>query len=355
MGRHATGWKIGLRDGAKTWTVYWWSVEEQRQVELSTGETDPKRAAEAAPKIYADHAHGKLKSRGVKPSPSLDLEPLAVNWITSMKGLISDDTLAIYSIYFESQLVKSFPNLTDVTTAKAREFITRRLSEVSGKSVRKELSPLRGLVSWAAEKGYIQNPPMIPGVPKKALGTPFSVKRRKPAVALTPEEVEAFLAALPIWKVKLGFVRPRFILTYEMALRTSLVDRLSSPEHWYPGSLYLDLDAFVMKNREPTGNRLTARAIQTLEQSYSKPGPIYGAKDYRLVVQEAAKALPEEKRGLLNASHLRSAGITHYCARGATLNAAQRFANHKLSSTTDRYMRATERDNEDELRRQGRL
>jgi len=358
MGRHATGWKIRLPKRSKTYTVYWWDIEEQRQHEYSTKQTDPEAATKVAPKIYAKHVGSTApKSRGVKPTPSLKLDDVAVDWIEAMRGQIGDGTLASYSGSFDSFLVPSFPLLSDLfDDAKKADYVSVRLKQVQGKTVRKELSALRGLASWAHTQGLIDKLPSIPSIPKKALGTKHTKKRRSKAIPLTPEEVEAFLAALPERAPKLGVVRARFVLSYEMALRPSLVDRLSCPDHWTPKSRYLDLDGASMKGREESLKRLTKRAIEALEASYRKPGLLYGHHDYRVVVRAAAAAsLTPDKAAKFTPAHLRSAGITHYCRAGASLPAAQRFADHRLASTTDKYMRATEKDNEDELRRQGRL
>lgn len=358
MGRHASGWRIRLPSRSKTYSVLWWDVEQQRQIELSTRETDVKRATEAAKRIYADYYSGKIqvKSRGVKPGPSLALEDVALDWIEAKKGQIAANTLASYSGYFESHLVPYFPSLSDVTTAKIKGYISDRLKVVRGLTVRKELSALRGLVSWAAETGLIPEAMLVPGVPKKVQGTAFATKRRSKPSQLSVVEIETFLAHLPVEAPRLGFVRSRFVLQYDMGLRPSLVDRLEAPKHWYPGSDRLTLDAKSMKGREDSDKLLTKRAKEALEQSYRGPGLLFGTHDYRLVVAEAARlSLPTEKAKTFTAAHLRSAGITHLIEDGATLSEAQVFADHKLATTTDRYIKTSQRALEDFLRRQGRI
>jgi site-specific recombinase XerD len=282
------------------------------------------------------------------------MEDAAVKWIEASRGLIADNTLTTYAQYFSSHLVDAFPSLLDVTPSSVKEYITKRLAVVRAQSVRKELSALRGVTAWAAETGLIAEQPLIPGIAKKVQGTAWSKKRRSKAGRLEVEEIEAFLAALPVTVAKIGFVQARFVLQYEMALRPSLVDRLSAPEHWYPGSKYLTLDASSMKARTESEKLLTHRAKQALEDSYRGPGLIYGCHDYRLVVAEAALVLPPEKAATFTTAHLRSAGLTHLVDQGASLAEVQAHADHKLASTTDRYLRSSKKSLEAFLVRRGR-
>jgi site-specific recombinase XerD len=359
VGRHAEGWKIRIRDGEKTYKVYWRSVEDQRRYEFSTGETDAKRATEAAARIYSDHTSGKVqvKSRGVKPGPSLALEDVAVDWIEAMIGQISKGTLASYSGYFESHLVKAFPTLGDLfDEQKKSAYLSDRLKKVQGKTVRKELSALRGLASWAHQQGLIDSVPTIPSVPKRAMGTNYQKRRRAKADRLEVEELEAFLAGLPESTRRLGIVRARFVLQYEMALRSSTVDRLECPKNWSPGLKYLVIPAGDIKGREDTEKLLTKRAFAALEASYKKPGVIFGHHDYRVVVAAAAaKALPPDKAKKFTMGHLRSVDLTHMADAGAGLSALQEHADHKLATTTNVYLRRSKKALEEELKRQGKL
>jgi site-specific recombinase XerD len=122
------------------------------------------------------------------------------------------------------------------------------------------------------------------------------------------------------------------------------------------GSKYLNVNPGAMKNREESEKLLTKRAKQALETAYKKPGLLFGPHDYRLVVAEAAaKAFPPQKARRFTTAHLRSAELTHMADSGASLAAIQSMADHKLSSTTDRYIRSSKKALEQELRRQGRL
>ena len=354
MGRHAKGWTIRLPKGSKTYSARWWSVEEQRQIELSTGETDRKRAEIEAPKIYAKYTNRKLKSRGVKPEPLLDTLDTSVKWIASLEGVLADNTLVTYSGYFESLLAPFFPNLTDVTAPKFKEYIAKRLEEVQAPTIRHERSALNMLLQWAQERGLIEEAPLLPPVPKRALGTPYKHKRRQKPGELVQEEIEAFLEALPIRTKKLGFVRPRFILGYETFLRPSTLDRLKSPNHWVKGSNYLTLTSRSMKGRKEHTLPLSDRAREALETAYQRPGYLFGKHDYRLVVEKAAKVLPEHKRAWFIGAHLRSAGVTHFSDGDAPVTAAQYGAAHSQATTTNRSIKPSQKAFEQALIRQGR-
>jgi len=243
-----------------------------------------------------------------------------------------------------------------VTPAKCKEYMAARLQKVRSQTVRHELSALRTLLAWAAETGIIEEAPTIPSVPKRVLGSPYEKKRRTKPDQHSVEDIENFLLALPVFTPKIGFVRARFILGYEMVLRPSLLDRLETPQHWSKGLDYLTIDADIMKGRRPSRKRLTARAKAALEEACpAKPGLIFGHHDYRLVVQAAALTLPAEKREHFTGAHLRSAGLSHFLEAGASLSAAQHLADHLHATTTDRYLRTSETALTKELERQGRL
>jgi integrase len=273
-----------------------------------------------------------------------------------MASTIDPGTIASYALYLETHWEPHFPSLLDVNTTAVKGRIAERLLVVKAETVRKELSALRGLMAWAVESGLISDAPVIPGVPKRVQGNSFAKRRRSKPGELTQAEIRKFIAALPLSTPKLGPVRARFILGYEMALRPSLLDRLSTPEHWRPGSDWLDLPAWAMKGRRDSRKRLTRTACLALESLELEPGLIFGDHDYRDVVAKAAAvALPPEKAATFTAAHLRSAGITHFLERGASLPNAQALADHKHASTTDRYVRASEKGIEKELKRQRRI
>lgn len=357
MGRGTQGWRVRRRPGQAVYKVVFWSPADRRQVELSTGETEPRRAAERAAQLFAEAQRSKRRfGRGSSCVAPLSTSEAGVTWLKSQIGLLDSKTLETYSIYLESHLAPAFPSLLDIAPLSVKEYSAERLKVVRAQTVRHELACLRCLVRWAVERRLLADEPLIPSLPRGAQGVQFATRRRAKPDELSRGEVEAFLAALPNETSRLGPVRPRFVLEYEMALRPSTLDRLSVPEHWRPGQTWLVLDASALKTRRPSRKPLTERAIQALEMAYQGPGLLFGEHDYREVVEKAAKAaLAPEKAALFAAAHLRSAAITHLLDAGAPLTAAQAFADHKHATTTDRYVRASEKSLLDELRRQGRI
>lgn len=360
MGSSTQGFKIRTRPGRKTKTVVFWHPGEKRQVERSTGESDPKRAKARGAQIFAEElAVVREKGDGDQcVAPPLSTDSLAVEWLRTLRKLLDDGTIAAYAQAFESHLVPAFPSLRDVTTTSWRAYVAKRLQTVTAQTVRKELTPMRGLLAWCEETGRLKEIPRLPGVPKRATGTQFKTRRRSKPDSVSPEETRAILDCLPEWSNRLGPVRSRFVLQYEMGLRSKTIDRLSKPEHWNTGSDWLDLPASTLKGRRASRKLLTDRAKEALKEACRglESGLIFGAHDYREQITAAAeKVLDADRAKRFTATHFRSEAITHLLDAGAPLTAAQTFADHKLATTTDRYVMPSQRALEAELRKLGRV
>lgn len=361
-GGKATGFRLRTKPGHATKTVIFWDPRLKKQRELSTGETDPARAKARAFQIVARELASAAPSGGGQQClVAHSTEKLAAEWVKSLKGSLDDKTLAAYLTSFEAHLVPAFPSVHDVTTTTWRAYIRDRLAVVQAQTVRKELSPMRGLLSWCVEEKRIINElPNLPGIPKRATGAEFAKRRRSKPDEISPEEARAIIAALPEWSNEIGPVRARFRLQYAEGLRSTTLDKLSKPEHWREGSDWLSLPAATLKGRVAKKKRLSDEGKVALKDACQglAEGPIFGAHDYREHIAAAAKAVfaeGDERRDRFTATHLRSAAITHFLDGGAPLTAAQAFADHKLATTTDRYVRASQRALEAELRRQGRV
>ena len=132
------------------------------------------------------------------------------------------------------------------------------------------------------------------------------------------------------------------------------MDRLSAPEHWRPGSDWLELPAAIMKTKKASRKLLSTRAKAALESAYRGPGRIFGHHDYRKQIAKAVKAVLDETRaGRFCAQHFRSERITHFFDAGGKLLQASKLADHSRASTTDIYARPSEKLLVRELRRQG--
>ncbi len=359
MARRAQGWKLRIPTGSKSYSVRFWSQTEHRQIEFGTGESDARRAAKRAAELYSEAVRRKRFPQRRRPCVGAPLSTLGLGteWIRTRRGLLDDATLTQYAIILGSHLAPAFPSLLDVDAASVRAYQATRLSEVQVGSLRHELAVLRGILRWAHEKGHLADEVYVPPPPRGATGTRWTVRRcRAKPDELSPSEIAALIAALPERGPRLGPVRSRFELQYELGLRPATLDRLSVPEHWHPGSDYLTITADVMKGRKPSRKRLTRLAKEILERVAPKRGLIFGVHEYRKYIAAAASvALEPAKAAKFAAAHLRSSAITHFLDRGAPLTAAQRFADHLRATTTDKYVRASERALEAELARQGKL
>ena len=342
MARRAEGWKL-RRPTAKSryWSVrFRWAGQD---IERSTGQTDPDRAAEEAARIYSAFVRNPPRGRA-EQRPAGDLGEACEQWLTELLPTHDRGTVASYATTVESHWLRFFSGLHDVTEDRARAYMLTRLQRVRAVTVRKELSQLRNFVQWAAERGLMP-PTTIPSVPKRTTGTAFSKRRRVAAPELTKAEVEALLAALPEWstsrKVERFPVRSRFVVAYETGLRPELLDQLSVPQHYRKGWTKLVVAPEADKQRWAREVAITDRARQALDSVCPKAGLVFGAHDYRWHLRRAAEAaLPPEKAEAFCGAHLRSARATHWLDAGAPLTAVQYGLGHKRLETTARYVRA---------------
>lgn len=357
MAGRKRSWTVRLPARAKTWTVRVWLPEEHRTVELSTGESDPDRAESRGAQLAAELLAGSKAPPAPRRSTcdGLSTAVVAVDWLAACKGRLGELTVGAYALAVKSHLGKAFPSLLDVGYDSVKGYIDQRLKEVQPPTVRHELSVLRLLCEWAVEQHKLSRPPQIPGMPKRASGTAYSKPRRAKPDENSPDEIRAFLDALPERSALGYWVRPRFELQYETGLRSSTLDKLEVPKHWRPGARELRLEKMVLKNRRAYTLPLTDRAVAILKRVAPKTGIVFGKHDLREFTEAAAEAaLPEGKADRFAPIHLRSAFITHLLDQGAPLTVAQGAAGHARPSTTDRYSRTSERKVAEGLRKLGR-
>lgn len=218
--------------------------------------------------------------------------------------------------------------------------VRKRLREARAKTVRSEVSALRNLLRWLVETGELAEMPLVPSVPKSALGVPSKQRTRVAAPELAPSEVKRFLAKLPDKSALGWWVRPRCELLYETGLRPFTVDALSVPEHWAPRSTTLKITDEIDKEGFARELPLTKRAIAILKRCAPEAGVIFGQhKYYRYIRKAAALALSPAKAAIFTGQHLRSARATHLLDGGASITGAQYLLGHRRAATTSRYVR----------------
>jgi integrase len=354
MARYAEGWKLLPPEPGRKNRIVRFRVNGER-FELSTGTSDPIEAAKAAERIYADHVQrAPQKLKIVRRGDAPPLDDLISTWLAT-DATLDPDTARVWETYGRHWL-EHWETLADVTDVTATDYRDKRLRKVQGTTVRKELGALRRFLTWCHERGYLPRIVTVPGVRSKVTGTKHPLRHRVAAPELSPDQIEAVLAALPAWseskRVERFAIRARFRVQYETGLRPSTIDGLSVPEHYSPGATSLRITADIDKTRSVREVPLTAAARESLDATIAgmppRPdggpfrGAVFGGHDYREHLTEAArKALPHAAAEVFTGAHLRSARLTHLLERTGNVAGVQHLAGHADTRSTSRYLRPT--------------
>lgn len=349
MGRKSNGFVLVCRRG-----VYRarWTLNGQR-VELSTGERDREQALRIAAQLYADASAERPVRRVVRRATDGDLLELAAEWLAAVEGSYAPETIESWISYARTHWAPAFGGrlgrlLADGAIAT---YGRDRLRHVLRKTVLKELSALRGFLGWLHEQGRIAEVPPVPELPRRAVGVRSGTQRER-AVALSPAQVEAFLAELPVRMPRSGYpLRARMEWAYETGLRPATIDRIEIPRHWAPGRRVLELTADVDKARFARPVPLSSRAVELLELRAAElrdlahaegrspwPAAVWGPVVARKhVVAAAARA------GVPGAAvyDLRHARVTHDLERGGDMVGVGYLVGHRQATTTSRYAHGT--------------
>src|SRR5690349_4346578 len=188
MGRRAEGWTIRRR--VRGGVYYLRASIGGRQVERSTGHRDRAKASKEASRIYADMVR---RERASAPRPKRrgeqELEGLIARWLAHRASSLDEETRATYEGYSSAHWIPFFGNLSGITTETCEDYLARRLTVVKARTVRKELSALRGFLRWCRIDDVV-----VPSVGKNVTGTSFAKRRRAPAIELSPAEVTKLVA-----------------------------------------------------------------------------------------------------------------------------------------------------------------
>jgi hypothetical protein len=216
MARHPEGWRLLPPQAGRKNRIVRFRVNGER-FELSTGTSDPVSAAQAAERIYADHVQrAPQKVKVVRRGATEPLEDLISTWLAT-DATLDPDTAEVWESYGRHWL-DHWETIADVTDVTATDYRDKRLRKVQGTTVRKELGALRRFLGWCHDRGHLPRVVTLPGVPSKVTGTKHAQRRRVAAPDLSPDECEAFLAALPAWsdskRVERFAIRARFRVQY---------------------------------------------------------------------------------------------------------------------------------------------
>lgn len=346
MARPSQGWKLRPpRDACGSYTVrFRW---DGRDREISTGTTDPERAAREAARIYAREV--SIPERARRPVADrrlVELEGAVTRWLDLLRATHDPGTVGCYADYLESHWLPFFEGLHRLTTSELDAYMRERLLRVRARTVRKELSALRGFCKWAVAQGLI-GPVDVPTVPERSTGTAYGTRRRAAAIPLSPKEVRAILLRLPEYstsrRVPRFPIRARFQVGYETGLRPELLDLLSVPQHYRKGATHIHITTDLDKGRWERRIPLSRAARAALDKVCPEAGLIFGKHDYREHIRAAADSvLPPDRAERFCGAHLRSARATHWLDEGASVTGVQFLLGHRRLETTARYVRPAE-------------
>lgn len=347
MARRAQGWKLYPR-GAVLWVRF---THAGKRYEESTGERDAGAAATRAADIYARIVSGKRRDGArVRLSPRLPLDELAARWLVSMTNTHSAGTRGMYEIHMRATLIPYFKTLDRVVPRTIGDFQRDRLGQVLRKTLRKELHSLRAFATWCAEQEIVDEVPVFPPLPK-GLGT-RSAKRKAKAVEVTPEQVAAFLLALPERSVgrraKKGQPRPGVfavrawsVVAWETALRPATIARLEAPRHFKRGAAHLTITPDIDKVQFGREVPLTPGARLVLDAACPDAGPLFGRHDARRYFKAAAKVAKMPPG--FSPYDLRHGRTTELIERTGNLLGVAYLVGHKQVTTTNAYAKPTQR------------
>lgn len=345
MGKAAKGWELRPRGPDKILHVRFRHAGSR--FERSTGTADPVAAAREAAKIYAEVVTGEQRrARGEAPTAaSLPIANLAAKWIRGIDGsTYSSNTASLFKIHMRAHLIPYFKRLDRVTTAKIEDYQNKRLREVTRVTLRKERMTLRAFLGWCKRRKLLPEVPDFPPLPAGATGT-RATTRKTESVHVSPQQVAAFVAALPVMskgKIRGSHkfpVRARYIVAWETGLRPSTLDKISVPEHYRKGASELNITIDIDKARYARKVSLTKTARAALDAVVPKKGLIFGKRDYREYWAEAAEAsgMPEG----FSPYDLRHGRALALLDASGSLSGVAYALGHKKLTTTDRYLKAT--------------
>ena len=294
--------------GPRVWTdpasgIHYVRFEYQRQqIFESTGTRNLGEAQAKANTVFAEVVSGRRTSNGqaVAAAPSREILVLAAAWLAEVEAELSESTRDNYAIYMATHLPPFFKTIDRVTSESAIDYRRMRLKAVQRISLLKELSCLRGFMTWCKSKKYIVEVPVVESPSEKVTGTVDTKKRHKAEpVPLDQTEAYAIIENLPEFAERARPGKPRYrvrdvvTLWWETALRPITIGRLRCPDHFRPGATELtitrDIDKVRYKRRLP----LTDRARESLERSCPDIGLIFGVHDLRPQLLKAARRAHE--------------------------------------------------------------
>lgn len=315
MARIAKGWKLVVRGRIQRVRFTY----AGRRYEITTGESDPGKAAVLAGQIYADVVSGRVtvSSTGALVAPSTPLNELVADWIAAIESELGRETHVTYTVYGK-HWSKFFRNIGAVNTGNISNYSRERLRKVRRKTIIKELSALRRFLTWAFEQGVVRAVPEVNAPSKKSQGTAHPQGRPAPT-HLTVDQVESILRRLPdvsrARKGKTWPIRTRFAFAFETALRPEFIDQFEERDLTLFG---LHIRPELDKNRWERTVPLSPRARGILEGLVTGESgrPFFGVHDRREVWRKACVDALGQDGKRVSPYDLKHARVTAWFSEG---------------------------------------
>jgi len=305
----------------------------------STGKTDRAEAQSAAARLVRRVTEGDLGQGSV--SADLPLPELIGSWLAGVGAAVSPDTLRTWELYAGTHFIPHFRTTEGLCSERRlREYMRLRLGVVKARTVQKELSALRSLFAWMAERGLLQEAPAVPKVPRRATGTAHPSGRRKRLV-LSPEEMDAIVAALPERTRDGQPCRAYFAVIRETGLRPGTLQRLRAPDDYRSGAAFLKIRAEADKARYEREVPLTERARAALDEVCPSEGLIFPKFAWRYPLRAAG--LEPDRASKVKPYDFRHSVATELTERSGNLLGVGYLLGHRHATTTNQYVHARRR------------
>jgi integrase len=346
MGRRPEGFKVSARGGGWYYVRF---THQGREHFVSTGETDPRAAHDAAAQIYADTVAGK--ARTAKTARGRSKEPLATliaKWIASITGVLDERTVETYATsYAQNKWLVRWSTLAAMADDSAlATYRDERLRGALAKTLRKELSAMFGsFFQWCVDHGHLteDSVPRRPRIGKKTKGRRVGPQREH-APQYSEKQIENALAALPLRGRSLGGRpgyphRARWAVEYDTGLRPATIEALVWSD-WKGATMTVrsEVDKARFGRDVPLTRRVQRLLAALLDETNGhavRDDLIFGKVDARAALAAAAKVagLPS-----LAPYDFRHARATHLVDSKASITGVAYLLGDSAETTAKRYV-----------------
>jgi len=340
MAGKTQGWKLHRDPESGVYRVRF-RVDGKRY-HRSTGKTDRAEAQSAAARLVRRVTEGDRLDHA---APDVPLPELIGSWLAGVGAAVSPETSRTWELYAGTHFIPHFRNTEGLCSERRlRDYMRLRLGVVKARTVQKELSALRSLFAWMVERGLLHEVPAVPRVPRRATGTAHPSGRRK-RIVLSPEEMDAIVAALPERTRDGHPCQAYFAIMRETGLRPGTLQRLRAPDDYRPGAPFLKIRAEADKARYEREVPLTARAREVLDEVCPNEGLIFRKFAWRYPLREAARTagLEPDRASKVKPYDFRHSVATELTERSGNLLGVGYLLGHRHATTTNQYVHARRR------------